>query len=97
MDTMGTKQNIFIAFAILLLFSMILFMIFGDYGLADLHIIKQERDSVIEKNEAIDQENLSMYREVYRLEHDLKYVEKVARDELGMIGKDEVIIKTKKK
>ena len=97
MDTMDTKQSILIAFAILVLFSMILFMIFGDYGLADLHISKKERDSVIEKNEAIDQESLSMYREIYRLEHDLKYVEKVARDELGMIGKDEVIIKTKKK
>ena len=94
---MDTKQNILIAFVILLLFSMILFMIFGDYGLADLYLVKQERDNVVEKNEAIDQENLSMYREINRLEHDLKYIEKVARDELGMIGKDEIIIKTRKK
>jgi cell division protein FtsB len=92
-----TKQNILIAITILLLFSMVLFMIFGDYGLADLHLMKQEKDRVVEKNEAINQENLSMYREINRLEHDLKYIEKVARDELGMIGKDEIIIKTRKK
>jgi len=96
-DRMDTKQNILIAITILLLFSMVLFMIFGDYGLADLHLVNQEKDRVVEKNEAIDRENLSMYREINRLEHDLKYIEKVARDELGMIGKDEIIIKTRQK
>lgn len=94
---MSTKHSILIALAILALFSMVLFMIFNDYGLADLYLLKQEKNNILEKNKVIDIENHAMYREIDRLKHDQKYIEKVARDELGMIGKDEVIIKTKEK
>jgi cell division protein FtsB len=92
---MSTKQSILFAFAILSLSSLLLFIIFGESGLADLNILKREKNAIEEKNEAITQENLTKYREIDRLKHDLKYVEKVARDELGMIREGEVIIKPK--
>ena len=94
MDTLDTKQSILISLAILLLSAMVLFMVFGDRGLADLRNLKQERDAVLEENQAMDRQNLGMYREINRLERDLTYIEKVAREDLGMIAKDEVIIKT---
>ena len=49
-----------------------------------------------QKNAELKQENISLYREIGRLKNDPKYVENVARQELGVIGKDEVIIKVKK-
>ena len=49
------------------------------------------------KNEALTKKNLSLYREIERMKNDPKYVENVARKELGVIGKDEVIIKVKKR
>ena len=94
MDTLDTKHSILISLAILLLSAMVLFMVFGDRGLADLRNLKQERDAVLEENQAMDRQNLGMYREINRLERDLTYIEKVAREDLGMIAKDEVIIKT---
>jgi cell division protein FtsB len=48
-------------------------------------------------NDALKKENLSLYREIERLKNDPEYVEDVARKELGVIGKDEVIIKVKKR
>ncbi|NJL59762.1 MAG: hypothetical protein HC887_09100 [Desulfobacteraceae bacterium] len=39
------------------------------------------------------QENLSLYRGVYRLKHDIRFVEYVTRTELGMIGKNEYIVR----
>ena len=93
---MSTKQSILFACAILCLFSLLLFVIFGESGLADLNILKKERSRIVEKNEKLNQENLAKYREIDRLKHDLVYVEKVARDELGMIREGEVIIKPKK-
>jgi len=85
------------AFVILSLFSLLLFIAFGENGLADLNLLKTERDGLLKKNEELVQKNLSLYREVERLKNDPKYVEDVARQELGVIGKDEIIFKVKKR
>ena len=94
---MSTKQSILLALAILALFSMSLFIVFGENGLADLHLLKVERDRLLKKNAEITQENLSLYREIERLKHDLDFLENVARQELGVVGKDELIFKLKKR
>ena len=93
---MRSRQNIFLALTILLLLSLLMFILFGENGLVDLNRLKTERDSLLQKNEALTQENLSLYREIERLKNDPEYVENVARQELGVIGKDEVILKTPK-
>jgi len=76
---------------------MFLLIIFGDNGLVDFVLIKGEKDSLIEKNEKLNQENLVMYREIDRLKNDPKFVENVVRQELGVIGKNEIIFKTEQK
>ena len=43
--------------------------------------------------ENLAKENLILYSEIERLKNDSKYIENIARQELGMIGKDEVILK----
>lgn len=93
---MSSKHNILIALTILSLFSMLLFIAFGENGLVDLNLLKMERDSLLKKNEELVKKNLSLYREIERLKNDPKYVENVARQELGVIGKDEIIFKVKK-
>ena len=92
---MKTREKILLSFAILALGSMLFFVIFGENGLADLNLLKQERNLLLEKNREIEQKNIALYREIHRLKNDLKYIESVARRELGMIGKDEVIFKLK--
>jgi cell division protein FtsB len=93
---MNTRNKILLSFAILALFSMLLFIVFNEYGLADLRLLKQERDQLLQKNAQLEQENLSMYRQIDRLKNDLKFIESVARQELGMVGKDEVVFNLKK-
>ncbi len=94
---MGLRQKILLAFVIAALFSLLLFIVFGENGVADLHTLKMERDNLLKRNAELSQENLSLYREIERLKNDPKYVENVARQELGVIGKDEVIFKVKEK
>lgn len=91
----NVKQNILIFVVILALFSMLLFIVFGDSGFSDLNQLKAERERLLKKNAELVQENLSLYREIERLKNDPAYVESVARKELGVIGKDEVIFKLK--
>ena len=93
---MTTKQNIILSLIILILFSLLLLITFGDNGLVDFVLIKGERNRMVEKNEKLNQKNLVMYREIDRLKNDPKFVENVVRQELGVIAKDEVIFKTAK-
>lgn len=90
---MTSKQKILLSVAVMAIFSMLLLIVFGDNGVADLHLLKTRRDTQIEKNEALARENIHLYRQIERLKNDPGYVENIARQELGMIGKDEVILK----
>jgi cell division protein FtsB len=90
---MTKKQSIFISVAGFLLVSLLFFIIFSVHGLIDLNILKKERNRLAEKNETIRHENLILSAEIDRLQHDPKYIESIARQELGMVGQEELILK----
>ncbi len=89
------RLNIMLSMAILILFSMLLLIVFAENGLIDLNSLRKERDRLVEKNESLARDNLVLYNEIERLKNDSKYIENIARQELGMIGKDEMILKPK--
>ena len=90
---MNKKQGIFLSIAGLLLFSLLFFIAFGEYGYIDLTVLKTERDQLVEKNELLTKENISLSVEIDRLKNDPKYIENIARQELGMVAEDELILK----
>jgi len=92
---MSVRQKILLIFVVLGLFSMLFMIIEGENGLKDLSVLRNQRDRILEKKARIEQENIRLYREIDRLKNDPAYIESVARKELGMIGKNEVIFKTR--
>jgi len=90
---MSLKKKFLLFLAILVLFNLILVVIFSDNGLVDLIMLKKEKERSAKKNREVIRENLSLYREIERLKHDPEFIESVARKELGVVGKDEVILK----
>jgi cell division protein FtsB len=90
---MGLKAKMFLSAAVVFLVLLCFLIIFGDNGLRELLYLKQQQDHLLEKNGAIIRENLALYRKVERLQTDLYYIERVARKELGVIGKDEIVLK----
>lgn len=90
---MSLEKKILLFLAILVLFNLILVVIFSDNGLVDLILLRKEKERSAEKNREVIRENLSLYREIERLKHDPEFIESVARKELGVVGKDEVILK----
>jgi len=90
---MTRKQSLFLSVAALVLVSLLFFIIFGEHGLIDLNSLKNERNQLIEKSEKLTLKNCSLSVEIDRLKHDPKYIENVARQELGMVGEDELILK----
>ena len=92
---MSDRQKILLSIVIALLFSLLVFIMFSDSGLADLFKLKSERDRLLQENARLKRENLTMYRMIERLKNDPEYIESIARKELGMIKKGEVILKPK--
>jgi cell division protein FtsB len=90
---MTRKKGIFLSIAGLLLFSLLFFIIFGEYGYIDLTVLKTERDQLVEKKELLKNENISLSIEIDRLKNDPEYIENIARHELGMVAEDELILK----
>lgn len=78
------------------MFLLSMFILFGKNGFADLKQLKAERDGLLTKNAELIQQNLLLCREIERLKTDPEYIKSLARQELGMIGKDEVVIKVKR-
>jgi len=81
--------------SILILFSFFIIVIFGDQGIKDLFVLYKQKQQLINENSKIEQQNQLLFRIVDRLKHDPKYIENIARKELGMIGKNELIFKFK--
>lgn len=90
---MTKKQSIFISIAVALMLSLLFFIIFGEHGFIDLKALKAEKAQLNEKNDQLTQKNLSLSVEIDRLKHDPHYIENVARQELGMVGENELILK----
>ena len=90
---MSDRQKILLSIVILVLFSLLLFIMFSDNGLADLFKLKSDKDRLLQENTRLKRENLIMYRTIERLKNDPEYIESIARKELGMIRKGEVILK----
>ena len=93
---MTRTQSIFLSVTAVLLLSLLFFIIFGEHGFMDLNILKKERDQLTENNEYLSHQNLSLSVEIDRLKHDPKYIENIARQELGMVSEDELILKPRK-
>ena len=94
---MTSKKKIIIGASAVFLFALLLMIIFGDNGFLDLKRLKQERAELAEQSSDMESQNLKLYRKVERLKNDPVFIENVARQELGMIGDDEVILKFKNK
>jgi cell division protein FtsB len=64
---------------------MVLLIIFGDRGLMDYRTLKEKQATLEEANESIISENRDLKREIGLLKGDVRYIEAVARRELGMV------------
>ncbi len=67
--------------------------VFGNNGLYDVYRLRKERDNILRQNKSIEEENNVLEEEIRLLKTDKRYVGYIARKELGMIGKREVVYK----
>jgi len=84
---MAKKKLILIAIAIIVL--VVLFL----PGFSKLQRLKEENRNLQKRMQVLEKTNEELLIEKEKLETDLSYVEKVAREKLGMTKKGEIILK----
>ena len=67
------------------------FAVFGDKGLRDVYRLKKELNGILSYNRSLDEENRDLEEKIALLKTDRRYIGYIARKELGMIGKNEVV------
>jgi cell division protein FtsB len=85
-------QKIMVGTVLAIMLNLMLWIVFGDNGWVELSRLKEKRQAAIEQNEILAAENVDLYRIIERLKHDPVYIESVARNELGMVGKEDVVV-----
>ncbi|NQU04120.1 MAG: septum formation initiator family protein [Syntrophaceae bacterium] len=70
---------------------MVLLIIFGDKGLMDCHMLNGKLTSLEEFNKGMVSENGLLKKEILLLREDLQYIEMMARKELGMVKKGDIV------
>jgi len=86
-DSMGIGRYILIG--TLLFIGMLI--VFGEKGLTDYISQKGRMMALIKENNIIRAENTALSKRIERLQTDPRYIESIARNDLGMVKKGDIV------
>ncbi len=81
---------------LLLTLVMVLLGVIGKNGVLSLYGLRKQYRHLITGNEVLKKSNQSLRHQIYLLKEDKSYIEKIAREEMGLVKKDEVILRFEK-
>jgi len=84
------KRN-FLVLVLVLSLILGLLTFFGDKGVFNLLRLQKELSRIREENQKVEEENQKLREEVKRLQTEKRYIEELARKELGMVKEGEII------
>ena len=86
---MKKRGILFLILVLLLILGLLTFL--GDKGVLQLLRLQKELSRIKEANKGTEAENRKLREEVRRLQNEKRYIEEIARKELGMVKEDEII------
>ena len=93
-NPIATTQRQFIqGIVFLICMSLVIIFIFGDHGLIKLYKIKSQRKKIQNHITQLRQEREKKEEEKNKIENDLEYIEKIAREKYKMVKPGEKIFK----
>jgi cell division protein FtsB len=75
-----------------MVFVALLFSLFGEVGIISTLNLKAKEKQLIAENAKLREENELLRQEVEQLRSNPSYIEEIARGELGLLGKKEIVI-----
>jgi cell division protein FtsB len=67
------------------------FTVFGDRGLVSLIRMKRHKEALVREKNKLEAKNQKLRSEIDRLQDDYLYIERLAREELGMVKPHEFV------
>ncbi len=75
---------------------MLLFTIFGGRGLIKIYQLKLDREKIQLANTRLSEENKKIIEQINKVKNNKEEIEKIAREELGLVKKGEVVYQFEK-
>ena len=94
---MTNKEKIIVTAGMVMLFAFLFVIAFSDKGAVDLYQLHLKKVRIQRSGVTLQQENRALYDNIQRLKYDGEFIENIARTELGMVGKDEMVYQFRKK
>ncbi|MBU0996280.1 MAG: septum formation initiator family protein [Proteobacteria bacterium] len=91
------KQIVSVSAASIILIAMMGLILFSDKGFMDMKRLQNVKITIASRNAEVETENKELYRKINRLKSDPAYIENIARQEMGMVGVDDVVLKFQEK
>jgi len=89
----ATQKQFIQGLVLLICTSLIIIFIFGDHGIIKLYKIKSQRKKIQNKITQLREERENKKIEKNKIENDLGYIEKIAREKYKMVKPGEKIFK----
>jgi cell division protein FtsB len=83
-------------YLIVFLLLMALLITFGNRGLVDNYLISKRLDQLKLLNNGVTTENNELKKKIVLLRSDLEYIESLARNELGMVKRGDIVYRLSK-
>lgn len=83
-------------YLVVFLFLMALLITFGNRGLVDNYLMSKRLNQIELLNNSVAAENSELRKKIVLLRSDLVYIESIARNELGMVKKGDVVYRFSK-
>jgi cell division protein FtsB len=93
---MTNKEKMIVTTGMVLLFAFLFVIAFSEKGAVDLYQLHLKKVRIERSGVALEQQNRALLDNIHRLKHDGEFIENIARTELGMVGKDEMVYQFKK-
>lgn len=78
-------------FVLVIVVIFLIMTVFGNRGLRDNYFLRQRLAAIKKTNQELAWQNSQLAKTVELLKTDSVYIEKIARDELGMVKKGDII------
>jgi cell division protein FtsB len=92
----GPIEKKYLGFLALLIFGVLLFTVFGSRGLMQIYQLREERDRIQMNNARLEDENKKLAEQIRRLRTDKDEIERIAREEMMLVGKGEIVYQFEK-
>lgn len=92
----GPIEKKYLLFLSLLICGVLFFAVFGSRGLMQIYQLREERDRIQMSNARLEDENKKLAGQIRRLRNDKDEIERIAREEMMLVGKGEIVYQFEK-